>query len=175
MIGKTIWCVLLLAAGLSAGNGQWLLATSTLTYRVSTSVGASEGVSHAAKGRGTCGNGQCSFRIEALVQSFESGDLDRDAQMILATRGAQFPVVTVRVSLPDGALAATSFHCDLEVEFAGQKAKYSNVLFQVSTTGVGTRITGTIPATLRDFKIDSTFAVKNELPVLVDMTWRPGY
>ena len=38
-------------------------------------------------------------------------------------------------------------------------------------------MTGTISATLSDFKIDPpsflTIAVKNEMPVRVEMTWRP--
>ena len=47
----------------------------------------------------------------------------------------------------------------------------------VRNHGGETRITGTIPATLSDFKIDPpsllTLPVKNETPVRVDMTWRP--
>jgi hypothetical protein len=39
------------------------------------------------------------------------------------------------------------------------------------------RISGTIPATLSDFKIDPpkllTIPVKNEMPARVEMTWRP--
>jgi hypothetical protein len=164
MVAKALSCLALLAAGLLAGNGQWMLATSTLSY--------CESVSHGAKGRATCWNGQCNFRIEALVKSFETGDLDRDAQMILITRGAQFPVMTVRMSMPDSALSGASFACDVEVDFAGRTAKYARVPFQVSMTGVGMRITGAIPARSRDFKIDSALT---ELPVLVDVTWRPGY
>ena len=44
------------------------------------------------------------------------------------------------------------------------------------TQGNETRISGTIPATLSDFKIDPpsllTIPVKNEIPVRVEMTWR---
>jgi hypothetical protein len=45
------------------------------------------------------------------------------------------------------------------------------------TQGNETRISGTIPATLSDFKLDPPsflgVSVKNEVPVRVDMTWRP--
>jgi hypothetical protein len=41
--------------------------------------------------------------------------------------------------------------------------------------GVSFRITGTIPATLSDFKVDPpsllAIPVKNEIPVRVEMTW----
>ena len=44
------------------------------------------------------------------------------------------------------------------------------------TQGNQTRISGTIPATLSDFKIDPpsllAMPVKNEIPVRVEMTWQ---
>ena len=55
---------------------------------------------------------------------------------------------------------------------------YKQVPFELSTREGRTRITGTIPATLDAFKIEppSLFAipVKNEIPVRVEMDWRPG-
>jgi hypothetical protein len=48
----------------------------------------------------------------------------------------------------------------------------------VTTTGDETRISGTIPATLSDFKIDPpsllTVPIKNQIPVTVDLTWKKG-
>jgi hypothetical protein len=62
------------------------------------------------------------------------------------------------------------------VQFAGQSATYKQIPFQHVTQGNETRISGTIPATLSDFKIDPpsllTIPVKNEIPVHVEMTWR---
>ena len=47
----------------------------------------------------------------------------------------------------------------------------------VTVTGNDIRITGTIPATLSDFKIDPpsllAMPVKNDMPIRVEMTWRP--
>ena len=97
--------------------------------------------------------------------------------MVQVTHGAQFPLVSVRVSLQEAALTSASIHCDVEVEFAGQTAKYKDVTFQAVTKGNETRITGSIPATLTDFKIEPpsllSIPVKNTMPVRVDMTWRP--
>jgi hypothetical protein len=51
------------------------------------------------------------------------------------------------------------------------------VPFQLTTQGKQIRISGTIPATLADFKIDPpsllAVPVKNEMPVRVEMTWHP--
>jgi len=135
------------------------------------------GISHAARGKGVCHAGQCDFLIAIPVKSFDSRDSNRDLHMLQAAHGAQFPMVTVRIGLPEAALASATILCDLEIQFAGQTARYKQVAFQKATQGNETRISGTIPATLSDFKIDPpsllAISVKNEMPVRVDMTWRP--
>jgi hypothetical protein len=164
-------------ASLAGADGQWVLASSALTYHVSHPLHESEGVSHAARGKGVCQGGQCNFLIAVPVKSFESGDSNRDLHMVQVTHGAQFPLVSVRVSLPEAALTSASIRCDVEVEFAGQTAKYKDVTFQAVTKGNETRITGSIPAKLTDFKIEPpsllSIPVKNDMPVRVDMTWHP--
>ena len=136
-----------------------------------------EGVSHAARGKGVCHAGQCDFLIAVAVKSFDSGDSNRDLHMIQVTRGAEFPMVTVRTRLPESAASSATIHADLEIQFAGQTVQYKQVPFKVANQGDETHITGTIPATLTDFKIDPpsllTMPVKNDIPVRVDMTWRP--
>jgi hypothetical protein len=156
---------------------QWILQQSTLTYHVSHPLHQSEGVSHGAKGKGVCHAGQCEFLIAVPVKSFDSGDSNRDLHMIQVTRGAEFPLVTVRTRLPESDATASTINADLEIQFAGQTAQYKQVPFKLDKQGNQIRITGTIPATLVDFKIDPpsllTMPVKNEIPVRVDMTWRP--
>jgi hypothetical protein len=97
--------------------------------------------------------------------------------MIQVTRGAEFPIVAVRTRLPESAAASATINADLEIQFAGQTAQYKQVPFKLEKQGDQIHITGTIPATLTDFKIDPpsllTMPVKNEIPVRVDMTWHP--
>jgi len=161
----------------AAADSQWILQQSTLTYHVSHPLHQSEGVSHGAKGKGVCHAGQCEFLIAVPVKSFDSGDSNRDLHMIQVTRGAEFPLVTVRTRLSESDAAASTINADLEIQFAGQTAHYKQVPFKVEKQGGETHITGTIPATLTDFKIDPpsllTIPVKNDVPVRVDMTWRP--
>ena len=161
---------------LAAGDSQWVLEQSTLTYHVSHPLHESEGVTHAARGKGVCHAGQCDFLIAVPVKSFESGDTNRDLHMIQVTRAGQFPLITVRSSLPEAAGASTTLHADVEIEFAGQTVAYKQLPFEQTTRDGVTRISGTIPATLAAFKIDppSLFAipVKNEMPVRVEMEWR---
>ena len=95
--------------------------------------------------------------------------------MLQVTRGAEFPLVMVRTRLPESDDAASSINVDLEIQFAGQTAQYKQVPFKLEKQGDLIHITGTISATLTDFKIDPpsllTLPVKNEIPVRVDMTW----
>ena len=169
--------LLLLAPGLAQADSQWVLEQSTLTYHVSHPLHQSEGVSHAARGKGVCHDGQCDILIAAPVKSFDSGDSNRDLHMLQVARGAQFPMVSVRTRLPETASASATIHADLEIQFAGQTVQYKQVVFQLTTQGKQIRISGTIPATLSDFNIDPpsllAVPVKNEMPVRVDMTWRP--
>jgi hypothetical protein len=173
----TLQLGLALALPLLAGaDSQWALEKSTLTYHVSHPLHESEGVTHAARGKGVCHAGQCDFLIAVPVKSFDSGDSNRDLHMFQVTRAGQFPLITVRSSLPEAAGASTTLHADVEIEFAGQTVAYKQLPFEQTTRDGVTRISGTIPATLAAFKIDppSLFAipVKNEMPVRVEMEWR---
>ena len=157
-------------------DSQWVLEQSTLSYHVSHPLHQTDGVSHAARGKGVCHLGQCDFLIAVPVKSFDSGDSNRDLHMLQVTRGAQFPLVTVRTRLPETAAGSATIQADLEIQFAGQTAQYKQVPFQMAAQGKQIRISGTIPATLADFKIDPpsllAVSVKNEIPVKVEMTWR---
>ncbi len=170
-------CLLLAPVKLAGAESQWVLDKSILTYHVSHPLHETDGVSNAAKGKGVCHAGQCDFLIAVPVKSFDSGDSNRDLHMLQVTRGGEFPMVLVRTRLPEEMSASATIHADLEIKFAGQTVVYKQVPFQKVTEGTETRISGTIPATLSDFKIDPpkllTMPVKNEVPVRVDMTWGP--
>lgn len=157
-------------------DSQWVLGQNTLSYHVSHPLHQVDGTSHAARGKGVCHAGQCDFLIAVPLKSFDSGDSNRDLHMLQVTRGAQYPMVTVRTHLPESAADQAQIHADLEVQFAGQTAQYKDVTFQISTTGNEKRLTGTIPAKLTDFKIDPpsllTMPIKNDIPVKVDLTWQ---
>lgn len=154
MIQRILAVVLLLLLPLyAAADKQWVLEQSTLTYHISHPLHSVDGVSHAAKGKGVCHDGECEFLIAVPVKSFDSGDSNRDLHMLQTTRGAQFPVVSVRTRVPESALAQPVVHLDLEIEFAGQTAHFKQVPFSVVEQGSDAKISGTIPATLSDFKI----------------------
>jgi hypothetical protein len=179
---KRIWTgvVALLVAlpALPQADLVWTLDKSTLTYHMSHPMHEVDGVSHGARGKGTCRGGVCDFLVAAPVKSFDSGDTNRDLHMLQVTRGGEFPVVSVRLRIAQATLDAETLDCDLEVQFAGNTAHYSHVMFQQVRDGVSRHITGTVPSTLADFKIPPpsflTVAVKNAIPVKVDLVWKPA-
>ena len=85
-------------------------------------------------------------------------------------------MILVRTRLPDAALSSGAIYADLEVQFAGQTVTYKHVAFEKKSYDNEVEITGTIPATCTDFKLDPpsflTVPIKNEIPVRVDMTWQ---
>src|SRR6202049_2074345 len=172
---RALLALVLLAPQRPQADSQWVLEQSTLPYHVSHPLHQIDGVSHTARGKGVCHAGQCDFLIAVPVKSFDSGDSNRDLHMLQVTRGAQFPLVTVRTRLPETASGSSTIHADLEIQFAGQTAQYKQVAFQLVAQGNQMRISGTIPATLSEFKIDPpsllAVPVKNEMPVKVEMIW----
>jgi hypothetical protein len=154
----------------------WVLKKSTLTYHVTHPLHHVEGVSHAARGKGVCAGGECSFLIAVPVKSFASGDTNRDLHMLQITRGAKFPIVEVRTQMPESVLKSPTIHVDLVVQFAGQTADFKQVPFHLADHGDEVRLTGTVPATLTAFKIPAPellfVPIKNQIPVTVDMTWQ---
>jgi YceI-like protein len=177
---KHILLSLILSTALTfaAGSEQWVLEQSTLSYHVSHPLHQIDGVTHAARGKGFCHEERCDFLIAVPVKSFDSGDSNRDLHMVQVTRGAQFPMVTLRTRLPESSLNVSSLSLDLDVEFAGQSVHYSHIPFQQTVNGSEHRISGTIPAKVSDFKIEPptllTVPIKNDMPVKVDMVWRPA-
>jgi len=171
-----IYAVLFCAPFAALAQTQWLLEHSTLSYHMSHPIHEVDGTSTAARGKGTCTNGTCDFLIAAPVNTFKSGDSNRDLHMIETVRGAEFPMVVVRATFPESELVNSTLYADLQVQFAGQTAHYQHIPFQKSGSGNQVHIVGTIPSTCSDFKIQRpsflAVPIKNEIPVHVDMTWK---
>jgi hypothetical protein len=169
--------LLAMVAAQAQAQSQWVLTQSTLTWHVVHPMHEVAGTSHAAKGKGNCGGGFCDFLIAVPVNTFDSGDSNRDLHTLEVVRGAQYPMAVVRVRLAESALSQPTIEADLEVQFAGQTANYSHVALARSHHGNDVEITGTVPATCSDFKIQRpsflAVPIRNEIPVSVDTTWRP--
>lgn len=154
---------------------NWVLQSSTLTYRVTHRLHKVEGTSRLSRGKGLCDAGGCQFLVAAPVNSFDSGDTNRDLHMIETTRGATFPMVKVTVKMP-AVPAGDSFAADLGIEFSGQSHTYRAVPFTVvGRANGGLTFKGVVPLNVDDFKIPKPsllgMAIKAEVPIDAEMTW----
>lgn len=156
---------------------QWVLVQSTLTYHISHPLHSAAGVSHAARGKGICQKGECNFLVAVPVNTFNSGNSNRDLHMLQVVKGADFPMVVVRFRLPEKDLTAPTIPANLHIQFAGQTAEYRQVTFERIPKGSETEVKGTIPLKLSDFKITPPellfMPIKNSVPVTVDTFWKP--
>lgn len=175
---RSIFVFLFLISGSAFSEekiSQWILETSTITYHVSHLLHQSEGKSHSAKGKGECGEKGCQFLVAAPVNSFVSGDTNRDLHMLQTTKGAQFPIVSVNTifpTLPENGTITS----DLEITFAGETIKYTSVPFKITDREKNRfHVNGTIPMKIKDFKIVPpallAVEIKNEVPVDVELEW----
>lgn len=172
---------LLPALGFSADSkAAWKLEKSQITYTVTHPLHVVHGTSLAARGEGIRNpDGSCQFLVAVPVQSFDSGDNNRDLHMQETTRAGLYPMIKVNgeIAKMAGEKAPQKLTADVEIEFAGQKAKYPQLELDVlEWNGGRVHITGTIPLTLKDFNIKPpsllTVPIHDEIPVKLDMVWR---
>lgn len=175
---KKVFLVLLLCAlpRLAQAGSQWALEQSTLTYHISHPLHEADGVTHAARGKGICQEGECNFLVAAPVKTFDTGNSNRDLHMMEAVRGGEFPMVSVRFRLPESELKSATIHADLEIQFAGKTVEYHQVPFKRQAKGSEFQVMGVIPMKLSDFNIKPPslldMPIKNDVPVRVDTLWR---
>jgi hypothetical protein len=178
MIRRRLLFLLFAVPAIARADGQWVLESSTVAYHVSHPLHDTDGVSHAARGKAVCRSGECEVLVAAPVKSFDSGDSNRDLHMLQVVGGAKYPLVTVRLRVPESAERSGEVRCDLQVEFAGKTASYPQVPFAITMQGAERRISGTIPAKLSDFAISPpsllAVPVKDDMPIRVDTVWKPA-
>lgn len=111
----------LLAGDSVSLTGTWKLTESEIGYKVNHPMKTAVATSRKSRGKGRCAT-TCEILIATPVASFDSGDSNRDLHMLEATKGAKFPLITVRSNFKPGALQGNKLVVDLEIEFAGVKA-----------------------------------------------------
>jgi hypothetical protein len=179
---KLLWVILFFTPALVFGvdaKVNWKLEKSEITYTVTHPLHIVRGKSLSARGEGLRGtDGVWKFLVAVPVKTFDSGDNNRDLHMQEVTRAGLFPLITVRAQASRiiDSQAPQPIVADVDIEFAGQKAEYPQIPLQVLDWKDGrVHMMGTLPLTLKDFKIIPpsllTLPVQNEVPVKLDMWW----
>ena len=176
----SILVLLLPALGFSgAPKPQWMLEKSTITYTVTHPLHVVDGKSSSALGKGVCYAQHCEFLVAVRVDSFNSGDENRDLHMLEVTRAGVNPMIQVKAKTPEisSAKKPKSVMADLEVTFAGKTVEYPKVrLDVVEWKSEEAHITGSFSLSLKAFDIKApsllTMPVKDEVPIKLDMVWK---
>lgn len=178
---KVVPCLVLLALSPVSAldkslQGAWNLHESTLAYTVEHPFKKATGTSRAAKGKVRCSARDCEALIAVAVNTFDSGDSNRDLHMLEATRGASYPLITVRTRFATP-VAEGDFRANLQIEFAGKKVTIENVAIALKKIDSGMlETTGQFTVRLSDFRITPPsllgMAIKNEVPLNFRVLWR---
>jgi hypothetical protein len=144
---------------LVGGDSQWVLDRSTLTYHVSHPMHESEGVSHAARGKGACHAGECDFLIAVPVKSSTRGH-HRDLHDQVSGLSSR-----IRTRLPESR-ARTPRSQPPKSKPSNRHAAVASAIDEGAT-----RITA-IPATLAAFRSPATLLASSEQCRSRGLTWR---
>ena len=160
-------------------KGDWVLAQSVISYKVTHPLHHVVGKTTEARGKGICKNGHCHFIVGVPVKSFDSGDGNRDTHMLQITKGADHPLITVNIDFnsPDKKGFPKEQKADLTIQFAGKTVKYPQVaLKMVPLGGSHVQVTALIALSLKDFEITPPsllgVPIEDSVPVQVDTTWK---
>lgn len=158
---------------------QWLpaqeftLKKGSLAYEFDFMMKTITGTSTHTKGKGKCENSNCQFFIGAPVKNFESGNTNRDLNMLKATKADKFPLVGLKseFSLPE---KSGTFTIKTMVNFASVKKSYTLKIDYKITNNIH-HFNGNFKIKLSDFKIErpSLLAVKipDEIKIQFQSEW----
>ncbi len=159
---------------------NWKLEKSELTYTVTHPLHVVHGTSMAARGEGLRNpDGTWQFLVAVPVQSFDSGDSNRDLHMQEVTRSGLYPLIKVTAvvaKLAEGE-APQTITADVDIEFAGKKAHDPGQVLEVLEWKPGeVHLQGIIILSLKAFNITPpsllAMPVQDAVPVKLDMFWK---
>lgn len=139
------------SASITEQDKIYLLNSSEITYKVEFPLKTVYGKSTQAKGKGACLKDKCDFLIAAAVDSFKSGDTNRDVHMLEVTQATKSPYVTVRLTdISDKNLKKVS----ADVELNSITHKIPDIDLEVVKDKNLTEVSGKFKIKLSDFKVE---------------------
>ena len=177
-------CLVALLAPTTALSGAekapWTLEKSQITYTVTHPLHVVHGKSSSAMGKGVCYGDHCDFLVGVRVDSFNSGDQNRDLHMLEVTRAGLNPIIQVRAKTPAirPDRKPKTVVADIEVDFAGKKVRFPKVPLDIPEWKDGeAHLIGGFTLSLKAFDITApsllTMPVQDAVPVKLDMFWKP--
>jgi hypothetical protein len=121
----------------------------------------------------SAGDRQIGVEILDRVDFWDASELARP-DVSTETRSTEV-VAAAPAPVAAPATTSTTIHADVTFEIAGQTVEYKQIPLQLLNQGNEIHVSGTIPATLSDLKIDlaslAAKDAKSEAPVRISMIW----
>jgi hypothetical protein len=176
---KKIFILSVLSVSLSntfaATSKTYVITSGELRYQAEHSFHETLGISKTIKGKAVCQNNNCEFLIAVPVKSFDSQNGNRDAHMLEVTKGAEFPMVSMRLSTPMDAHAKATELKPI-VNFAGQSAPMKIDSIEITESGSEVHVKTKGSFNLVDFAIKAPsllgVSVKDLVSVESDIHWK---
>jgi len=154
-------------------KGAYKLKDSKVSYHVDFMLKNISSESKESKGLGKCERKECSFLVAAKIVSFNSGDANRDNNVLEYTKGAIHPMIAVRFNTKSK--LDKDLKVDLSIKFAGKEKIYKLVPFKIVTTKTGFKANGKFNIKLSDFDIKRPsllgVSVSDTFNINVDSSW----
>lgn len=171
----------ILLMGLLASNvclakgpkGTWVLKSGSASFHVEHPMHNTDGISKNLKGKGACQNEKCEFLIAAPINSFDSGNANRDTHMLQVLGGAKNPMLIVRVTAKN-VEENGKFPATVTISLNGNEVTKN---LELNTTKQGSAVStkGTLALKLTEFKIERPsllgISVKDEFSVDYQLSW----
>jgi polyisoprenoid-binding protein YceI len=132
--------------------GHWSVRSAKVSYEVNHVLHQAVGRTTAVTGNVRCEEQACTFDLTVPVSSFDSGDAERDHNMLATVHAAQFPLAEVRGSgrLVEGGEAVV----EGSISLAGASAPLAPTRFRVTRGWWSLRVEGSFELSLRALAIE---------------------
>jgi len=154
---RSIWLLAAAALALPAPAramdvaGHWAVKQGTVKYEVSHILHEALGTSHAVQGGADCTAQRCTFHFSVALDSFDSGDADRDRDMLAVVDAVEHPRVEVQGT---GHLAGDDAAVlQLTVRLAGASVELPPLRVTVQRGWWSLQVHGAFPISLQTFHI----------------------
>ncbi len=166
----------LLLQGRSWG-ADWALTQGRLTYTVKHTLKTSHGFSEELKGKIKCAHQSCEVLIAVPVNTFKSGDTNRDLHMIQTTKGAIFPMIVARTTLKESDLESPhSLDLPFKLQFAGKEADVIAKNMKIDSDHENRMVNGSLALSLKSFGIEAPsllgMSIEDQVEVSFNANWK---
>lgn len=142
-----------LLVGLTVQAKEWNLMSSKAEFLAKHLAHNTHGETKNAKGKLKCQT-ECDALIAIAVNTFETGNTNRNLHMMKVVKAGDHPYVTLRLKGPASPMMWNKNNLKAEIEFAGVTKPIKFNSFEVKETGNSLKTSSKFSITLTSFNVE---------------------